>query len=170
MPLSIYDASVPAFKRYLSNLAGVLKKGEADAEARKIEPSVFLNARLAPDMYPLTRQVQIASDGVKGAVARLAGIEPPGFPDEEKSFADLQARIAKTIAFLDSVPREKFEGAETREIELKFTGGSLKFTGQSYLFDFAIPNALFHVVTAYDILRHNGVVLGKAEYLGYSRG
>jgi hypothetical protein len=166
MPLSMYDASIPLFKHYLTSLSAILKKGEAHAEARKIAPQVFLTARLAPDMHPLTRQVQMASDAVKGATARLAGIEIPSFPDDEASFAELQARIAKTLVFLDSVSPDKFEGAEQRSIELKAPNRTFSFTGKAYLFQFALPNFYFHVTTAYDILRHNGVELGKADYLG----
>lgn len=166
MTLSIYDASVPVLKRGLTNLSAILSKAEASAEARKIDPAVLLAARLAPDMAPLTRQVQIASDGAKGGAARLAGVEAPSYPDTETTFAELHARIAKTIAYLDTFKAEQFDGAEGREIVLKTPNGEFTFTGQSFLLTFVLPNSFFHVTTAYNILRHNGVDLGKFDYLG----
>jgi hypothetical protein len=166
MTLSMYQASVPVFVRTLTNLSEILKKAEADATTRKIDPAVFLNARLAPDMFPLTRQIQIATDGVKGCVARLAGIEVPSYPDNEASFAELQARIAKTIVFIENVKREQIDGSEEKKIELKVGGHELKFLGQPYLLSYVIPNLFFHVSTAYAILRHNGVQIGKWDYLG----
>ena len=166
MPLSLYDASIPVLKRGLTNLATLLTKAEASAVARKIDPSVFLTARLAPDMHPLARQVQIVSDGAKGGAARLTGGESPSFPDTEASFAELQTRIAKTIAYLDGFTVDQFAGAETREIVLKTPNGDFSFTGQSFLLTFMLPNFFFHITTAYNILRHNGVELGKIDYLG----
>jgi hypothetical protein len=166
MPLSIHQASVPVFARVLGNLSAILDKGLADAEARKIDPAVFLNARLAPDMHPLTRQVQIASDAAKGCAARLAGVEPPSFPDVEASFPELKERLAKTVAFAQGLDPASFEGAESRQIKLTFPGGEFNFSGQDYLFNFALPNLFFHATTAYAILRHNGVQVGKRDFLG----
>jgi hypothetical protein len=166
MSLSLYQASVPVFSRMLGNLATILTKAEADATARGIDPSVFLTARLAPDMLTLTKQVQIASDGAKGAVARLAGVEPPSFPDDETTFPELQARITKTVAFIGSVDAAAIDAGAAREIVLKMRGTEVKFVGLPFLLHFALPNFYFHVTTAYDILRHNGVVLGKRDYLG----
>jgi len=166
MPISLYQASVAEFTHMLGSLAAILKTAAADAEARKIDASVFLGARLAPDMLPLTRQVQIASDGAKGAVARLAGVEAPSFADTEASFAELDERIAKTIAFIEGCDQAAIEAAAERAIVLKFPGRELNFTGESFLLRFALPNFFFHVTTAYAILRHNGVVIGKMDYLG----
>ena len=166
MSLSMHQASVSVFVRVLGNLSAILDKGLADAEARKIDPAVFLNARLAPDMHPLSRQVQIASDAAKGCAARLTGSEPPSFPDTESSFAELKERLAKTIAYVQGLEPGKFDGSETREITLTFPGGEFKFSGQDYLFNFAVPNLYFHATTAYAILRHNGVPVGKRDFLG----
>jgi len=166
MTLTIYDAAIPVLKRGLTNLSAILAKAEASAEARKIDPAVFLASRLAPDMFPLSRQVQLVSDGAKGGAARLAGVEAPSFPDTETTFAELQERIAKTIAYLDSFRTEQFAGAEGREIVFKTPNGDFNFTGQSFLLTFVLPNSFFHVTTAYNILRHNGVDLGKFDYLG----
>lgn len=163
--LSMYDATIPPLKLTLSNLAHILKKGEAHAETKGIEPAVFFNARLFPDMFPLSRQVQIATDMSKGAAARLAGIEIPKYEDDETTFADLQARIAKTLAFIDSVTPAQFEGAEKRNIELMVRKHKMEFSGQDYLLKWVMPNVYFHVTTAYDILRHNGVELGKPDFL-----
>jgi hypothetical protein len=162
----MYDASIPPLKRALSNLSHILKKGEEHADAKKIEHSVLLNARLFPDMFPLSQQVQIATDMSKGAAARLAGLEVPSYEDNETTFEQLQARIAKTIAFIDSVQPAQLEGAETREITINVRKMELKFTGQSYLLAWVNPNVYFHVTTAYNILRHNGVELGKPDFLG----
>jgi hypothetical protein len=164
--ISIYDQLVPVFSHMLGQLDKVLTKGEADAEARKIDPQVFVNGRLAPDMLPLTRQIQILTDQAKGGSSRLAGLEPPKWADEEKSFADLHARIAKTIAHLKTFKPEQFEGAETRTIELKFPQRTFSFSGKDYFLKFVIPNFYFHYTTAYAILRHNGVPVGKADFLG----
>jgi hypothetical protein len=164
--LSMYDAAITPLKRNLSNLATILKKGEAYADAKKIEHSVMLNARLFPDMYPLARQVQIASDMSKGAAARLAGVEIPKYEDTETTFAELQARIAKTIAFIDSIQPAQMEGSESRDIVITIRKIDLHFTGQAYLLNWVNPNVYFHVTTAYNILRHNGVELGKSDFLG----
>ncbi len=166
MALSMHQASVPFFIRMLGNLSAILDKGAAYAEAKKIEPSVLMNSRLAADMFPLARQVQIASDVVKGGVARLAGIEIPSFPDTETTFPELQARIQKTVAFLKSVSAAQIDGSEERTITLKVGGNEMNFKGLPYLFSFVIPNFYFHITTAYAILRHNGVDVGKADYLG----
>ncbi len=166
MSLSMYQASAPVFIRMFNNLSAILEKAVADAEARKIDPAVFLAGRLAPDMHPLTRQVQIASDSAKLGIARLAGIDAPSFPDVETSFPELQARIAKTIGFIRSVSPEQIDGSEEKSITLKFPGGEISFSGQAFLLNFTLPNLFFHITTAYDILRHNGVVLGKRDYLG----
>jgi hypothetical protein len=162
----MYDASLAPFIRMLGNLSAILHKAEAYAAERKIEPGVLLNARLAPDMYPLVRQVQIASDSVKGCAARLAGIDIPSYADSESSFAELQARIAKTQAFLGSVTAAQLEGSEGKSITLNFPGTELKFTGQEYLLHFVLPNFYFHLTTAYAILRHNGLDIGKMDFLG----
>ncbi len=166
MAITVHDQLVTVFSKMLTSLDKVLSKAEADAEARKIDPQVFINGRLAPDMLPLVRQVQIMTDQAKGGSSRLAGQEPPKWPDEEKTFADLHARIAKTIAHLASFGPEQFEGAETRNIELKFPNATFSFTGKDYLLGFVVPNFYFHYTTAYAILRHNGVPIGKADFLG----
>lgn len=166
MALSMYQASVPVFLRALGNLSTILHKAEAHAAAKKIDPSVFVNARLAPDMLSLAGQVQRASDTSKGAAGRLAGIELPRFEDTETTFADLQARIAKTVTFLQGVPAEKVDGSEEREVKLSLRNEDVVFRGQDYLLGFALPNFFFHVTTAYAILRHNGVDIGKRDFLG----
>jgi uncharacterized protein len=166
MSLSMYQASIPVFVRMLGNLSAVLDKGAVFAEARKVDPSVLINSRLAPDMLPLSRQVQIASDGAKGCAARLAAIEVPSFPDTEASFPELQARIAKTRDFLNGIAAGQIDGSEERPVSLKFGGTPISFRGQDYLLTFALPHVLFHVTTAYNILRHNGVEIGKMDYLG----
>lgn len=166
MSLSLSRIAVPQFVRMFGNLSTILGKAEAYAEAKKIDPGVLLNARLAPDMFPLTRQVQIASDAAKGCVARLAGVEVPSFPDNEASFADLQARIAKTLDFIKSLQPEQIDAGEGREVVLKFPGAELKFQGEDYLLHFVLPNFYFHLTTTYAILRHNGLEIGKMDYLG----
>jgi hypothetical protein len=163
--MNIYDASVPVFTRFLRSLSAILKKAEVQCTARKIDPAVILSARLFPDMFALTRQVQIASDAAKGAGARLAGIAVPSWPDEEKTFDELQARIARTIEFLASLKAEQFVGAESRDIAIKAGGREMNFTGFAYLETYAKPNFFFHVTTAYAILRHNGIELGKPDFL-----
>jgi uncharacterized protein len=160
-----YDASVPVFIHFLNSLSAILKKAEANCAARKIDPAVMLGLRLSPDMFPLTRQVQIASDAAKGAGARLAGIAVPSYADEEKSFEELQGRIARTVDFLKSLKTEQFEGAESRAISLKAGGRELSFAGAAYLETWAKPNFFFHLTTAYAILRHAGVELGKPDFL-----
>lgn len=166
MPVSMYQFSIPVFIRGLRALGGVLEKGRADAEARKFAPQILVDARLAPDMHKLSRQVQTASDMVKNGAARLAGQEPPAFPDTENSFEELQARIAKTVAFLEGITEAQLEGSETRQITLKFPGQEMTFTGADYLTGFVLPNLYFHMTTAYNILRHNGVQIGKRDFMG----
>ena len=166
MSLSMYTASAPQLAHMLKNLSNILTKAEAHATMRKIDPAVLLAARLYPDMFALTRQVQIACDTAKGAVARLAGIEVPRHEDGETSFADLQARIAKTVAFIESVAPERIDGSEERKIVLTLGKQEVTFTGLQYLQTFVWPNFYFHVTTAYAILRHSGVEVGKRDYLG----
>lgn len=166
MTLSMYQASIPVFVRMLNNLSAILTKAEAYASAKSIEPSVLVNARLAPDMFPLSRQIQIASDTAKGCAARLAGVEVPSFPDTESTFAELQERIKKTLNFVQSVDASRIDGSEGKAITLKMRTGELNFTGQDYLLNFVLPNLYFHVSVAYGILRHNGLDIGKKDYLG----
>ncbi|HEY8157781.1 MAG TPA: DUF1993 family protein [Methylobacter sp.] len=166
MSLTMYQASIPAFVRMLGNLSAILDKAAAHAEAKKIDPAVFVNARLAPDMFPLSRQVQIATDMVKGCAARLAGIEVPRYEDNETTFVELQARIDKTKAFIQSVNASQIDGSEERQITLKFGSRELSFLGQAYLLDFVLPNFHFHLSMTYAILRHNGVEIGKKDYIG----
>ena len=168
MALSMYQASVPYFLQLLGNLKAILQKGAAHAEAKKFDAMVLFNARLAPDMLPLVRQIQIACDNAKGCAARLAGIDPPKHEDNEASYADLSARIDKTVAFLKALKPAQVDGSEGRDIVLKFPNNTFEFKGAQYLVHFAIPNFTFHVVTAYDILRHNGVPIGKPDFLGQS--
>ena len=165
MPISMYQASIPALVRMLGNLSSILDKASEHAEAKKIDPSILVNARLSPSMYPLSRQVQIATDLAKGCGARLAGIEVPSYQDNEATFAELQARIAKTIEFLSGISAEQVDGSEELAISLKF-GRELHFLGQPYVLDFVLPNFYFHVTTAYAILRHNGVELAKMDFTG----
>ena len=169
MKISMHAMSVEVFAHALGNLSTLLQKGLAHAQQRKFDPGVLLNARLAPDMFPLTRQVQIACDVAKNSVARLAGQEPPRFADNEASFEELHARIARTIDYLRSVPESAVADSETRHI--KFTAGerTLEFKGLEFLQQWAIPNVFFHATTAYAILRHNGVELGKRDFLGGAR-
>jgi len=167
MSLSMYQASVPVFIRTLGSLSVILDKAAAHAEAKKIDPAVFIGARLAPDMFAFARQVQIACDAAKLCVGRLGGIETPRHEDTETTFAELQARIAKCVAFLRTVEAVKIDGSEERRITLKLRGAETEILGQPYLLNFALPNFFFHVTTAYAILRHNGVEIGKLDYLGY---
>ena len=160
MSLSMYEASIPAFVQMLKNLSAILDKVEAQAANRKIDPEVLLNYRLAPDMLPFVRQIQIAADLAKGAVARLAGVEVPKHEDTEKTFADLKARLAKTVTFVQSFKPSDIDGSEEREINLKLGEHTMGFKGQLYLVHFVMPNFYFHCTTAYDVLRHCGVELG----------
>src|SRR5262245_15572803 len=153
MTISMYQASAPRFARMLRNLSAILAKAQAHAEAKKLDAASLTTFRLFPDMFPLTRQVQIACDTAKGAVARLAGIEPPKHDDTEQTFAELQARIAKTLDFVESVKADRIDGSETREVVLKLRAGELRLKGADYLLSHAYPNFYFHAATAYDILR-----------------
>jgi hypothetical protein len=170
MALSMYAASVPVFTRQLKALDAILGKAAAYAEARKFDPAVLLTARLYPDMFTMTRQVQIATDSAKGPAARLAGLPVPSFPDTEATFPELKARIAKTLDFIGSVRPDQIDGSEGREIKLKVgppdRAEELVFNGQDYLLSFVLPNFFFHVTTAYVILRHNGLDIGKRDFLG----
>ncbi|PBC08868.1 DUF1993 family protein [Mesorhizobium sp. WSM3859] len=166
MTISMYDISVGVFSARLKALASVLTAAEQNASERKIDPQVFLTARLAPDMFALARQVQIATDHAKGAPSRLAGREVPKYEDNEASFAELQARIAKTLDHLATFAAADLEASEDRTIELRLGGRETTLPGLQYLLHVAMPNFYFHVTTAYDILRHNGVPLGKQTFLG----
>lgn len=166
MSLTIYRASVPVYVRGFAQLSGLMDKAEANAAARKFDLSVLFNARLAPDMYPFSGQIQRASDTAKGTVARLAGIDAPSFADDETTWEQLRARIAKTVDFVQSVPESAFAGAEDREITVKLRDRDLVTTGTDYLFNRQLPNFYFHITTAYAILRHNGVDVGKRDFLG----
>jgi hypothetical protein len=162
----MYAASVPPIIRSLINLRSILEKAVTYAEAKKIDPSVLINARLYPDMLPLSRQVQIATDVAKGAVSRLAGLEPPKYEDNESTFPELLARLDKTIALLESFKPEQMDGSEDKTIMLPMHERTVTFKGLPYLLDFVLPNVYFHVTTAYAILRHNGVEIGKKDFLG----
>jgi hypothetical protein len=166
MTLSMYQASVPSFIRMLTNLAVVLAKGAAHAEAKKIDPVVLVNSRLFPDMFPLARQVMIVTDNAKGGAARLAGLEPPKYEDNESSFPELMARIDKTMAYLKTFTPDQIDGSEGRTITLKLGKETMTFQGMPYLLNLVLPNIYFHSVTAYNILRHSGVDVGKKDYLG----
>ena len=166
MSFSIYEASIPMMVRMLQKLAAILDKAVAHAETQGIDPATLLEARLAPDMFNLTRQVQSAADAAKTCAARLAGEPPPSYPDTETTFAELQARIAKTIAYIQDFRPELIDGAESRTITLPLRKQPVSFRGSDYLTQFALPNFFFHVATAYDVLRQQGVPLGKMDYLG----
>jgi hypothetical protein len=166
MPVSMHQAAAPVFVQMLGALAKVLDKAEANAAARKIDPAVLIAARLAPDMFPLVKQVQIVCDFAKGAMARLAGEEVPGWPDGEKTFDDLKARIARTIDYVQSFRPAQIDGSEEREVRLTVAGAPIAFKGQPYLLHFVLPNFFFHASAAYAILRHNGVELGKRDFIG----
>ena len=166
MTTSLYDFTVPALVRSLTNLSSQLDKAKAHADQKKCDFKAFADARLIADMRPLTSQVQIACDSAKGAAARLAGIEAPKHEDNETTYEQLKARIAKTLDFVNSVPREHFDGAEGRSIVLQFPSLTLTFTAQDYVTKFLLPNFYFHVTTAYALMRQNGVDLGKSDFLG----
>ena len=166
MSLSMYQAGIPVAIRSLNNLSAIIDKAAAQCAARKIDESVLVNFRLAPDMLPFSRQIQIASDIVKGGAARLAGVEVPSYEDTEASFDDLKARIAKTVAFLQSFKPAQIDGTEDKAITLKGRTGDRNFTGVDYLTNFVLPNLFFHITTAYAILRHNGIEIGKKDFLG----
>jgi uncharacterized protein len=162
----LYDASVPLLVNFLKGLQAILKKAEAHCAARKIDPEALLKARLFPDMFPLTRQVQLVTDFAKGMGARLAGVAVPSFADTEQSFEELQARLAKTIEFLGTLKKEQFADAADRTITIKVGGNDMNFPGSQYLMGYALPNFYFHLTTAYNILRHNGLELGKKDFMG----
>ena len=167
MSFTIYQASVPYLLRTLSAMTKILDKAVAHCEARKIDPSVLVNYRLAADMHPLSRQIQIMTDQAKGLAARLTGSEIPSFPDVETTLDELKARIAKTADYLQSFEEARFAGAEDREITLKLgAAGELKLSGRDYVYGFVFPNFYFHATTTYDILRHAGVELGKRDFMG----
>ena len=165
MTISMYQASVPVFVRMLRNLSAILDKGQAHAEARKIAPGVLPGLRLIADMFPLSKQVQIATDHAKGCVARLAGVEVPKYEDNEQTIEELKARVARTIAFVESFTPDQIDGTEEREIAFTLGSYDLAFKGMDYLVGFALPNFYFHMVTAYNILRENGVEIGKRDFL-----
>ena len=166
MTSGLYAVSIPVFTRMLGNLAKLLDKAAADAEARKFEPSVLLDSRLYPDMFPLTKQVQLTCDFAKGAAARLAGMPVPAFPDEEKTIAELKDRIAKVIAFVESVSKDDVDAGADRDVTIKMRDRSVEMNGLAYLNEMAMPNYYFHATTAYAILRHNGVAVGKRDFVG----
>ena len=166
MTISMYQASVPAFVRGLTNFSAILDKAAADAEARKIDPAVLINSRLAPDMFPLARQILIAADFAKGPTARLAGVEVPKYEDNETTIAQFKARIDKTIAFVKSFTPKQIDGSEERDISITIAGNPMTFKGLPYLVEFALPNFYFHLSCAYAILRHNGVQIGKRDFIG----
>lgn len=166
MQISMYQASAPRFIHILNNLSVMLDKAQAHVEAKKIDPAALTAFRLFPDMFPLSKQVQVATDLSKGAVARLAGVEVPKYEDTEQTFAELKARIAKTIAFINTIKREQIDGSEDRDIVMKLGKQDYTFKGIQFLLNFAYPNFYFHATTAYNILRHNGVELGKKDFVG----
>ncbi|MBI4204206.1 MAG: DUF1993 domain-containing protein [Betaproteobacteria bacterium] len=166
MQISMYQASAPRFVHTLNNLSAMLDKAQAHAEAKKIDPAALTTFRLFPDMFPLSRQVQVACDVSKGVVARLAGVAVPKHEDTEQTFAELTARIAKTVAFINTIKPEQIDGTEDKEITLKLGKQEYKFKGMQYLLNFAYPNFYFHATSVYNILRHNGVELGKKDFVG----
>lgn len=166
MAILMSDASLTLFERVLTSLSNVLAKAEAHAQAQRIEPAALLQARLFPNMFPLTSQVQFSCDFAKGAAARLSGVEVPSFADVEQTFGQLQERIARTLTFIRSADRAAIDGSQDRVIAFNFAGQPLRFKGQAYLLGFVIPSLLFHASTAYALLRHSGVAVGKADFLG----
>jgi hypothetical protein len=166
MTISMYQASAPIFLQFLTSLSAVLDKAAAHAEAKKIDPAVLLNTRLYPDMFPLVRQVRAATDHALSACGRLAGLEPPTFTNTESSIPELNDRITKAIAFIQAIKPADIDGTEDKEVTFKLPSGERKFTGQSLLLNFSLPNFYFHATTAYDILRHCGVELGKRDFMG----
>lgn len=163
----MYTTSIPVFKQLLNSLSVILTKAEAYATEKKINPAVLLEGRLYPNMFPLSRQVQIATDFARSVPARLAGVEVPAYDDNEQTFAELQARIGKTLSFIESLTPSQFEGSETREIVLRpGTPKEKKLVGHTYLSNYGLPQFLFHVTTAYAILRHNGLEVGKGDFMG----
>ncbi len=166
MTISMYAASVPVFKQILGSLSAILAKAETHATEKKIEQAALLQARLYPDMFALVRQVQIAADFAKGASARLAGVEVPKYEDNEQSFAELRERIAKTLAFIEGLPQDAIDGSEARAITTGTGANARNFEGQTYLLHYALPHFMFHATTTYAILRHNGIEVGKKDFIG----
>ena len=166
MNISMYQASVPRFVNILGNLSNLLDKAQAHVDAKKLDPLTLTAYRLFPDMLPMTKQVQIACDTVKGVVARLAGLEIPAYEDNEKTLAELKARIAKTVAFIQTVTAKQIDGTEDKEIVIKRGDKETRYKGMQFLLGHALPNFYFHVTTTYNILRHNGIEIGKRDYLG----
>ena len=166
MTISMYQASVPRFVNILGNLSNILDKAQAHVDARKLDGATLTTYRLFPDMLPMTTQVLIACDTAKGVVARLAGVEIPVYEDTEKTLADLKARVAKTVAFIQSVPAAQIDGTEDKEIVTKRGDKETRYKGMQFLLGHAIPNFYFHITTTYNILRHNGVEIGKRDFLG----
>lgn len=166
MSISMYTVSVPVLRQILTSLAAILAKAESHVDTKKLEPDALLQARLFPDMFPLLRQVQLATDFAKGIAARLGGVDVPRYDDVEQDFAGLQARLEKTLAFLDSVPREAIDAGAERDITIGTGANHRQFKGQAYLLHYALPNFYFHATTAYDILRHNGIDIGKRDFVG----
>ena len=166
MTISMYQASVPAFIRSLNNLEAILEKGAAQAQARKIDEAVLLESRLYPDMFPLLRQVQIATDTARSGAGRLAGMDFPAYPDSETTFAQLQQRIRDSVGYLETLQPAQIDGSEDRTISWQTRSSTKTMQGLPYLMNHLLPNVHFHVTTAYDILRHNGVELGKKDFLG----
>jgi len=166
MTISMYQASIPRFVNILGNLSNILDKAQAHVDARKIDPTVLTTYRLFPDMLPMTRQVQIACDTAKGLAARLAGVEIPVYEDDERTLADLKARVAKTIAFIETVTAKQIDGTEDKDIVIKRGDKETHYKGMQFLLGHAVPNIYFHVTTTYNILRHNGIEIGKRDYLG----
>lgn len=166
MQISMFQVLIPQTIAALNNLSGILTKGEEYAALKQIDPAILVNARLAPDMFALARQIQIATDVIKGGAARLAGVEIPSFPDTETTFDALQLRIKNTIEFLQNFAPSQIDGSEEKQITLKVGGNEMQFSGQGYLLSFVLPNVYFHISMAYAILRHNGVPLGKMDFLG----
>ena len=166
MPCGLYDVSIPVFARMLRNVSALLDKMVADLEPKKVDPSVLLQSRLYPDMFPLVQQVQLACDFAKGASARLAGVAVPAFPDDEKTVDELKARIEKVVAFVESVDRDAVDAGADRDVSIKLRDRTAEMKGLVYFNNMAMPNFYFHCATAYDILRHNGVAVGKRDFVG----
>jgi hypothetical protein len=166
MPVTLHEATIPVFRNMLKSLSRILDKAAAHAEAKKIDPIVLTGDRLYPDMFALARQVQLSTDFAKGAGARLSGTEIPKYEDTERTIPELKARIEKTLSYLDSLKPAQFEGAESRDIVIKAGGSTYEFKGKDFVFNWALPHFFFHVTTAYNILRHNGVEIGKGDYMG----
>ncbi len=166
MTISMYQASAPRFVNMLANLSAILETAQAHVDAKKLDAAALTDSRLFPDMFPMKRQVQVACDTAKGAVARLAGVDVPKHDDSEQTLAELKSRIAKTIDFIKTIQPAQIDGTEDKDIALRLGGHSVKFTGLQYLLGFALPNFYFHVATAYDLLRHAGVELTKRDYIG----